>query len=204
MPHTVDPDTMPTVVAKGPSGVPPTAEEISALLNTIFTSESSQQSLDGAYALANLLIQGAGVAGLLNYNVLAETRKAASDKKDGAKRESAMLIIGALFERFPREYPLSEVVFLLHNGGVFDLALDALADKGAVVRDAAQYAIDALFNTLSPEAMVNGLLPALESYLSKGSGKWQGFVGAYKLIEKMAVKAQLGTCLLYTSPSPRD
>ncbi|KAJ5339980.1 Armadillo-like helical [Penicillium brevicompactum] len=193
MPHTVDPETMPTVVAKGPSGVPPTAEEISSLLTTIFTSESSQQSLDGAYALANLLIQGAGVAGLLNYNVLAETRKAASDKKNGAKRESAMLIIGALFERFPREFPLSEVVFLLHDGGVFDLALDALADKGAVVRDAGQYAIDALFGSLSPEAMVNGLLPALERYLSKGSGKWQGFVGAYKLVEKMAVKAQLGT-----------
>ena len=184
---------MPTVVAKGPSGVPPTPEEISSLLNTIFTSESSQQSLDGAYALANLLIQGAGCAGLLNYNVLAETRKAASDKKNGARRESAMLIIGALFERFPREFPLSETVFLLHDGGVFDIALDGLADKGAVVRDAAQYAIDALFGCLSPEAMVNGLLPALERYLSKGSGKWQGFVGAYKLLEKMAVKAQLGT-----------
>jgi elongation factor 3 len=194
MPHTVDPESaMPTIVAKGPSGVPPTPEEISSLLNTIFTSESSQQSLDGAYALANLLIQGAGVAGLLNYNVLAETRKAASDKKNGAKRESAMLIIGALFERFPREYPLSETIFLLHDGGVFDIALDGLADKGTVVRDAAQYAIDALFGCLSPEAMVNGLIPALERYLGKGSGKWQGFVGAYKLIEKMAVKAQLGT-----------
>ncbi|KAJ5865398.1 Armadillo-like helical [Penicillium soppii] len=194
MPHTVDPESaMPTIVAKGPSGVPPTSEEISSLLTTIFTSESSQQSLDGAYALANLLIQGAGTAGLLNYNVLAETRKAASDKKNGAKRESAMLIIGALFERFPREFPLSETIFLLHDGGVFDIALDGLADKGAVVRDAAQYAIDALYGCLSPEAMVNGLIPALERYLSKGSGKWQGFVGAYKLIEKMAVKAQLGT-----------
>ncbi|KAJ5778824.1 Armadillo-like helical [Penicillium paradoxum] len=195
MPHTISPSetpAMPTVVAKGPSGVPPTPEEISSLLNTIFTSESSQGSLDGAYALTNLLIQGAGCAGLLNYNVLAEVRKAASDKKNGAKRESAMLIIGALFERFPREFPLSEAIFLLHDGGIFDIALDGLADKGAVVRDAAQYAIDALFGSLSPEAMVNGLLPALERYLSKGSGKWQGFVGAYSLIEKMAVKAQLG------------
>ncbi|KAJ5394439.1 Armadillo-like helical [Penicillium crustosum] len=172
MPHTVSPSetpAMPTIVAKGPSG-----------------------SLDGAYALTNLLMQGAGCAGLLNYNVLANVRKAASDKKNGAKRESAMLIIGALFERFPREFPLSEVVFLLHDGGIFDIALDALSDKGAVVRDAAQYAIDALFGCLSPEAMVNGLIPALERYLSKGSGKWQGFVGAYSLIEKMAVKAQLG------------
>ncbi|KAJ5972929.1 Armadillo-like helical [Penicillium vulpinum] len=195
MPHTVSPSetpAMPTIVAKGPSGVPPTSEEISSLLDTIFTSDTSQKSLDGAYALANLLIQGAGCAGLLNYNVLANVRKAASDKKNGAKRESAMLIIGALFERFPREFPLSEAVFLLHDGGIFDIALDALADKGAVVRDAAQYAIDALFGCLSPEAMVNGLIPTLERYLAKGSGKWQGFVGAYSLIEKMAVKAQLG------------
>ncbi|KAK4866563.1 hypothetical protein LT330_008116 [Penicillium expansum] len=195
MPHTVSPSetpAMPTIVAKGPSGVPPTSEEISSLLNTIFTSDSSQKSLDGAYALTNLLMQGAGCAGLLNYNVLADVRKAAADKKNGAKRESAMLIIGALFERFPREFPLSEAVFLLHDGGIFDIALDALSDKGAVVRDAAQYAIDALFGCLSPEAMVNGLIPALERYLAKGSGKWQGFVGAYSLIEKLAVKAQLG------------
>ncbi|KAJ5139403.1 Armadillo-like helical [Penicillium bovifimosum] len=183
---------MPTIVAKGSSGVPPTAEEISSLITTICTSESSQKSLDGAYALTNLLIEGTGPAGLLDYNVLAETRKAASDKKNGAKRESAMLILGALFERFPPKFPLSEAIFLLHDGGVFDLALDGLADKGAVVRDAAKYAIDALFGSLSPEAMVNGLLPALERYLGKGSGKWQGFVGAYSLIEKMAVKAQLG------------
>lgn len=195
MPHVVSPSDAPamtTVVAKTPSGVPPTSEEISSLLNTIFTSETSQQSLDGSYALTNLLIQGAGCAGLLKYNVLAEAKKAAADKKNGSRRESAMLIIGALFERFPREYPLSEVVFLLHEGGVLDVALDALADKGAVVRDAAQYAIDALFSCLSPEALVNGLLPALESYLSKGSGKWQGFVGGYSLLEKMAVKSQMG------------
>jgi elongation factor 3 len=184
---------MPTVVAKSPSGVPPTNEEISSLLNTIFTAESSQVSLDGAYAVANLLIQSVGTAGLLNYNVVAEARKAAADKKNGAKRESAMLIIGALFERFPREFPLSEAVFLLQDQALLNVVLDSLADKGAVVRDAAQYAVDALYACLSPEAKVNALVPALENYLSKGSGKWQGFVGGYSLLEKMAVGAQMGT-----------
>ena len=196
MPHTVDSsDTpaMPTVVAKTPSGVPPTTEEISSLLHKIFNAEGSQEALDASYALANLLIQSVGVAGLLNYNILAESKKAAVDKKSGARRESSMLIIGALFERFPREFPLSEAVFLLQNGGILDVVLDALADKGAVVRDAAQYAIDALFAAMTPEAMVNALLPALESYLSKGSGKWQGFVGGFKLLDKMAAKAQIGT-----------
>ncbi|KAJ5180142.1 Armadillo-like helical [Penicillium capsulatum] len=196
MPHTVDPsDTpaMPTVVAKTPSGVPPTPEEISSLLNKIFNAEVSQEALDASYAVTNLLIQSVGVVGLLNYNVLAEAKKAAVDKKSGARRESAMLIIGAMFERFPREFPLSEAVFLLKDGGVLDVVLDCLADKGAVVRDAAQYAIDALFAALTPEAMVNALLPALESYLSKGSGKWQGFVGGFSLLDKMAAKAQMGT-----------
>lgn len=196
MPHIVDPsDTpaMPTIVSKTPSGVPPTSEEISSLVHKIFNAEGSQEALDASYALTNLLIQSVGVAGLLSYNVLAEAKKAAVDKKNGARRESSMLIIGALFERFPRDLPLSEAVFLLKDGGIFNVVLDSLADKGAVVRDAAQYAIDALFATMTPEAMVNALVPALESYLSKGSGKWQGFVGGFLLLEKIAVKAQIGT-----------
>ncbi len=74
-----------------------------------------------------------------------------------------------------------------------NLALDALSDKGNVVRESAQYALDALFSCLSPEAMVVGLLPALSRYLGKRSGKWQGTVGAYELIARMADKAKMGT-----------
>lgn len=184
---------MPTAVSKTPSSVPPSTEEVSSLLNNIFNAEKSQQSLDGSYALANLLIQSVGVSGLQKYNVLPEVRKASTDKKNGAKRESAMLILGALLERFPPVHPLSEVVFLLQDGGVLDIALDALADKGAVVRESAQYAIDALFACLKPESLVNALLPALDRYLNQPKGKWQGFVAAYSLIEKMARKAQMGT-----------
>ncbi|PLB49358.1 hypothetical protein P170DRAFT_436941 [Aspergillus steynii IBT 23096] len=192
MPHSETP-AMPTAVSKTPSSVPPTTEEVHSLLNTIFTADTSQQSLDASYALTNLLIQSVGCRAFSTYNILPDIKKAATDKKNGAKRESSMLILGALLERFPREHPLSEVVFLLQDGGVLHLALDALADKGAIVRESAQYAIDALFSCLKPEAMVNALLPALSAYLSKGTGKWQGFVGAYSLIEKMAVKAQIGT-----------
>lgn len=192
MPHSESP-AMPTAVSKTPSSMPPTNDEVSSLLNTIFSAETSQQSLDAAYGLTNLLIQSVGCRGFQLYNILPEIKKAAGDKKNGARRESAMLILGALLERFPREHPLSEVVFLLQDGGVLGIALDALADKGAVVRDAAQYAIDALYSCLKPEALVNGLLPALLAYLNQNAGKWQGFVGAYALLEKMAVNAQLGT-----------
>ncbi|OJJ97527.1 hypothetical protein ASPACDRAFT_123456 [Aspergillus aculeatus ATCC 16872] len=193
MPHPESPTpAMQTAVSKTPSGVPPTYEEIGSLLHTIFNAETSQQSLDAAYALTNLLIQSVGAAGFTHYNILPQIQKAAVDKKNGALRESAMLILGAMFERFPREHPLSEVVFLLQDGGLLHLALDLLADKGAVVREAAQYAIDALFACLKAESLANGLLPALSAYLNRNTAKWQGFVGAYALIEKMAVKAQMG------------
>jgi len=175
------------------SGVAPTPDEVSSILRTIVDTDSAQTSLDNSYALTNLLIQSVGIRGLLSYNLIPEIKKAAADKKNGSKRESAMFILGAMFERFPREQPLSEVVFLVHDGGVFNLVLDGLADKGSSVRESAQYAVDELFKNLSPEAMVVGLLPLLVRYLSKPTGKWQGTVGAYQLLEKMADKAQMGT-----------
>jgi elongation factor 3 len=174
------------------SGIPPTSEEISSILKTILDNDSAQTSLDGAYALTNLLIQSIGIRGLLSYNLITEVKKAALDKKNVSKRESAMFILGAMFERFPREQPLSEVVFLVQDGGIFNIALDGLADKVPSVRESAQYAVDELFKNLESEALVVGLLPALQAYLAKPTGKWQGTVGAYTLLGKMADKAQIG------------
>ncbi|KAL2426973.1 [NU+] prion formation protein 1 [Exophiala dermatitidis] len=174
------------------SGIPPTAKEVGSILKTILETNTAQTALDASYALTNLLIQSVGIRGLLAYNLIPEIKKAAVDKKNGSKRESAMFILGAMFERFPREQPLSEVVFLLLDGGLFHLVLDGLADKGSSVRESAQYAVDELFKNLEPEALVVGLLPALQRYLSKPTGKWQGTVGAYTLLGKMADKAQIG------------
>jgi len=194
MPHQISPPLAPVMLAKSsiPSAVPPTQDEISSVLDTIFTAKTSQASLDAAYALTNLLINSVGFRGLWGHGILNNIKKGAADKKDGAKRESAMILLGALFERFPPAQPISEVTFLLQDGGIIAPALDALADKGAVVRESAQYALDALFTNLKPESMVVGLLPALSQYLSKRTGKWQGTVGAYELIGRMADKAKMG------------
>ncbi|KAL8639717.1 MAG: hypothetical protein Q9228_003274 [Teloschistes exilis] len=195
MPHQVSPTSSPAMLVKSstPSDVPPTQEEISSLLNSTFVAQTSQQSLDAAYALTNVLINSVGFRGLRMYGILDAVKKASADKKDGSRRESAMNLLGALFERFPPLQPISEVSFLIQDGGVLSVALDSLADKGSVVRDSAQYAIDALFACLSPEAMVVALLPALSKYLGKRSGKWQGTVGAYELLGRMADKAKMGT-----------
>ncbi|KAF6219448.1 hypothetical protein HO133_003914 [Letharia lupina] len=194
MPHSVSPPTVPIMLTKSsaPSGVPPTLEEVSSFLDTIFKSKTSQESVDASYALTNLLITSVGFRGFRAYGVLDEIRKAAADKKDGSKRESAMNLLGALFEKFPPAQAISEVVFLLQDGGVVSPALDALADKGAVVKESAQYALDALFKNLSPESLVVGLIPVLSQYLGKRSGKWQGAVGAYEMLGRMAVKAKMG------------
>jgi elongation factor 3 len=97
-----------------------------------------------------------------------------------------------MFEKFPLEHPLSEVVFLIQNEKSLYVTLDALADKGSAVRDSAQYAVDALYANLKPEAMAVGLMPLLMKYLSKPTGKWQGTVGAFSLVGKMAEKAKIG------------
>ena len=193
MPHQVSPHILPTMITKPAlSAVPPTHEEVSSLLTTIFAAKTSQESIDAAYALTNLLLQSVGYRGFRAYGILDEIRKAAADKKDGSRRESAMNLLGALFERFPPAQPISEVCFLVQDGGILAPAFDALADKGAVVRDAAQYALDELFKNLSPEALVIGLIPVVSHYLGKRTGKWQGTVGAYKMLEKTAEKAKMG------------
>jgi len=195
MPHSVSPTmSEATVPVKTPhSGVAPSADEVHSVIKSITETENAQSALDNSYALTNLLLQTIGIKGLLTYDLIPPIKKAALDKKNGSKRESAMFILGAMFERFPRDQPLSEVVFLVQNGGVLNLVLDCLADKGPSVRESAQYAVDELFKNLSPEAKVIGLLPALTSYLSKPTGKWQGAVGAYTLLGKMADSAQIGT-----------
>ncbi|KAH8684356.1 putative [NU+] prion formation protein 1 [Tricladium varicosporioides] len=179
------------MISKTADGPAPSQAEVSAILDSIFTAPSSDASVAAAYALCDLFLNSVGFRGLSQYGVLVEIKKAAADKKSGLKRESAQNLLGALFERFPPQEKISEVTLILQDGGMVACALDALADKGTVVRDAAQYGLDELFKNLSAEALVTALLPALTKYLEKRSGKWQGTVGGYKLLQKMADKAKM-------------
>jgi elongation factor 3 len=195
MPHLESPTmSQPIIAIKAADGTAaPSQSEISDVLHTIFTAPKSQTSLDAAYGLTTLLLETVGARGLQIYSVLESIHKAATDKKDVGKREGAMFAMGAIFERFPPQQPLSEVVLMIQNEKPVAITLDALADKGTVVRESAQYALDALFANLRPEAMIVGLMPVLLRYLSKATGKWQGTVGAFTLIGKMAEKAKMGT-----------
>lgn len=195
MPHHESPPMAQAVVAKtaDPSqAVPPTADEVSAILSGCLSAKTSQASLDAAYALTTLLENSVGFRGLKGYGITDEVKKAATNKKDAVKREGAMFALGALFERMPASQPLSEVVFLLQEENLVPLCLDALADKNTTIKQSAQYALDALFKNLRAEALVFGLLPVLTKYLSKSTGKWQGAVAAFSLLTQMADKAKMG------------
>lgn len=184
---------MATPIVVKNAGAAPSQDDVAAILNTVFTADKSQDSLDASYALVNVLQNSVGFRGLKGYGVLDIIRKAATDKKSMGRREGAMFALGALFERMPPAQPISEVVFLLQEKDLVKLTLDAMADKVSSVKESAGYAMDALFDNLKVEALVAGLLPALLTYLEKSSGKWQGVAFAFTVIGKMADKAKIGT-----------
>jgi len=192
MPHVDSPPKMATPIVVKNAGQAPSQDDVSAILNTIFTAKKSQESLDAAYALVNVLQSSVGFRGLKAYGIFDVIKKAATDKKDVGRREGAMFALGALFERMPPQQPLSEVVFLLQEKDLVKLILDSMADKVASVKESAQYALDALYNNMKVEALVAGLLPVLIAYVEKSS-KWQGVAFAHKMIGQMADQAKMGT-----------
>ncbi|KAH6618744.1 P-loop containing nucleoside triphosphate hydrolase protein [Boeremia exigua] len=193
MPHSESPTmASPIVVDKSGAAPAPSQEDVQAFLTSIVTAKTSHASVDAAYALTEVLQNSVGFRGLQAYGVLDSLKKSATNKKDPVQREGAMNGIGALFERFPRSQKLTEAIFLVQDETLFPLTVDSLSDKAAPVRESAKYALDSLFDNLSAEAKVFGLLPAVMKYLGKKSGKWQGAVGALELIGRMADKAKIG------------
>lgn len=124
----------------------PVEGEVAAVLDPVFAAQTSQGSLDASYVLTDMIAHNFGHQSLTEFGILDEIKQAATDKKSGSRRESAMILLGALFERLPPMQPIVEVLFL-QPAGLVPLALDALADKGGVVRESAQYALDALLPT---------------------------------------------------------
>jgi elongation factor 3 len=193
MPHSESPPMAPAIVVDKAGAAPaPSQEDVTAFVSSIVSAKTSHSSVDAAYALTTLLQNSVGFRGLKGYGIFDEIKKSAVNKKDAVRREGAMNALGAFFERLPRTQRLTEVVFLVQEEGLIPLVLDSLADKTASVKESAKYALDSLFENLSAEAKIFGLLPVLTKYVGKKSGKWQGAAFAYELIGRMADKAKMG------------
>ncbi|KAF3902400.1 hypothetical protein ABW20_dc0107206 [Dactylellina cionopaga] len=161
-------------------------EDIPALLDEIFTASTSQGCLDAANKTFSLLVaQPFTFRSLERFKILPLLAAAAADKKDGTKRESAMIAYSSLYSIFISNARCTEPLLL----NTLEICLDGLADKGAVVKESAQYSVDTMFSLLPIEALVSALLPVLMEYLKRPATKWQGKIGALKLIAKLAKKA---------------
>ncbi|KAI1003582.1 [NU+] prion formation protein 1 [Podosphaera aphanis] len=204
MPYVISPTrTSPVMISKS-EGPAPTQAQISDIVNLALTAQTSEASVSAAYSLCDLLLNSVGFRGLTSYGILNLIKKAATDKKSAVRREGAQNLLGAIFERLPPRQRISEVILLAHEGGMVPCALDALADKASAVREAAQYALDELFKNLSSEALAIGLLPSLSTYLGKRTGKWQGTVAAYKLLQKIADKSKMEIGISKEEANDRD
>ncbi|RPB16545.1 hypothetical protein P167DRAFT_532096 [Morchella conica CCBAS932] len=160
--------------------------DIPSSLAAVFTAKTSQASLDASLALCSAITANPAVAHHYLDQLIPALAKAANDKKSGTNRESAMIVYGALYESLPVKSPMTEILLLKSTlANVFD----GLADKGSVVRESAQYAIDAIFALLKEEGLVVGLVRVLMEYLKSPGAKWQGRVGALQQIGKVADKA---------------
>ncbi|KAF3941637.1 hypothetical protein ABW19_dt0200433 [Dactylella cylindrospora] len=161
-------------------------QDIHGLVNEMFTAATSQGCLDAANKLFAILVaQPYTFRSLERFNVLPTLSAAAADKKDGTKRESAMIAYSSLYSVFVPESRCTEPLLL----NTLEICLDGLADKGAVVKESAQYSVDTFFSLLPVEALVCRLLPTLMEYLERPATKWQGKIGALQLVAKLAKKA---------------
>lgn len=183
--------TMPGVVdaaavASQLSTLKMSAVDTKPLMDAVLGASTSQESLEASVVLCNAITAEPSSAHHVLANLLPSVASAAADKKSGSNRESAMIIYGTLYERLPPKAPATEVLLVEETLGI---VFDALSDKGAVVRESAQYAIDAIVGVLKQPALVVGLLESIEKYLSTSAAKWQGRVAALQTIGKMAEKA---------------
>ncbi|KAJ3102877.1 hypothetical protein HDU96_009478 [Phlyctochytrium bullatum] len=161
--------------------MPNITAEAPALLNAIYSAESSEESLKAADALAALL-KSEGVRALTSYRVLEDLHTAAQDKKSGYRREGAMIGLTSIL----RHYGSSCVPFVLPY---MPATLALLADKGQVVREAAWIACTEFIRLPSPKSFRTHILPFLYEHGLDSSKKWQVREGTLSLISKMAKRA---------------
>lgn len=132
---------------------------------------------------------------LLQSIIIPNVLKNAQDKKSAVNRESALIVLGSLYETLPK---VSAISYLILAPTVSAVVFDALAEKNGPVKEAAEYAIHALYTILvsdstSPLHNVSSELgvaylssSVLCTYLTSSKAKPQGKIGALDLLAKLA------------------
>lgn len=157
-------------------------DELTALFEQVCTAKTSEDALGHAQRMAARVKEQGGWDSLTTSgptnSILTKLVKDSRNKTSGFHREGAMIAIyslakdlGAPFDCVAMNNPQAPLPVILH--AVFD----AFADKGAVVKDSAKMAVDALLACCSPYVMGRHLVNSILSYLSLPA-KWPAKVAA--------------------------
>ncbi|KAK9761138.1 [NU+] prion formation protein 1 [Basidiobolus ranarum] len=150
--------------------------EVKELLHNLYNSETSKDCAEYADQIAALLKQE-GIASIERYGVIESYTTAIKNKKSGIARESGLIGLIALFRTMGKT---TEPLFI----PLLPLILGAYADKGDVVREAAESAAKELFKLPTPEGLATTFLETLFEVLA-GGARWQAKVGACELISQI-------------------
>jgi len=156
---------------------------VQSLIKQLWTAATSEECDAAAHQLAEI-IKKQGIAYLKVHGVLDSFLNGARNKKSGLEREGALIGFNALAEVLGHQ---SEPILLPH----VPIMLDLFADKGAVVQETAELAVNTIVKDIPPEAY-KSLLPVIYDALgANGSKKWQTKVGALKILSRLAQDAPL-------------
>ncbi len=142
-----------------------------------------------------------GLRVLQSEGILDSLIQASKNKKSNYEREAAAIGFDAIFTKVGGKNaptPLGSEPWLLNT---LPVILELYADKGDVVKSAAETAAGSLLSLVPPEAAPE-LLAVLYDVLSSSSAKWQAKVGALKLIGRLSGSAseQVGDELVELIP----
>ena len=170
------------------------------ILKALYSAPSAEECHVAAEQLANYINQ-AGLRSIEAEGIADSLIKASKNKKSGYEREAAAIGLDAIFVKAGGKNapnPLGAEPWLLST---LPAILDLYADKGEVVREAAEAAVSSLFSLIPPEA-TQELLEAIYQVLDSGSAKWQAKVGALKLLGRLSGSAseQVGEQLVELIP----
>ncbi|KAF5101972.1 hypothetical protein D0Z00_000627 [Geotrichum galactomycetum] len=126
-----------------------------------------------------------------DYTLLTHLNTLAKSKKSPLAREGSLLILSTVARKFSSG--TAAEAYLLP---AFTLPLDLLSDKDKSVLRAASSCSDALLSIYPNDAKVSVLLPLLYKYI-EGAAKWQGKVGALKIIDKILEEVPADTLELF-------
>ncbi|KAE8215735.1 hypothetical protein CF327_g1012 [Tilletia walkeri] len=172
----------------------------SELLTALYKAPSSQECSAAAEKLTNY-VNATSLRTLQTEGIIDSLEKATRNKKSGFEREAAAIGLGAIFTKVAGKnapYPLGAEPWLFHT---LPALLELHADKGDVVKEAAQAAVTSLFALFPPEA-VPEFLNILYTVLESSASKWQSKVAVLKLISRTAERAseQVGEQLVGLIP----